>query len=118
MAYVFDTEDFMFRKRRKKKPLYQNGSCNGASNGSSSRVKRIPEVYSHLMCRCRKLVIEAITGWTFLSKLKPEGTERTCEHVAANSLFQPGRLQPSTSITTAEYYDPVATSLYLQLALH
>ncbi|KAL2559314.1 Uncharacterized protein Fot_04053 [Forsythia ovata] len=78
----------------------------------------------HLGCsnkaRCRKLVIEAITGWTFLylSKLKPEGTERTCEHVAANSLFQPGRLQPSTSITTAEYYDPVATSLYLQLALH
>ncbi|KAL2543109.1 Paired amphipathic helix protein Sin3-like 4 [Abeliophyllum distichum] len=44
MAYVLDTEDFMFRKRRKMKPVYQNGSCNGASNGSSSRVKRIPKL--------------------------------------------------------------------------
>lgn len=37
-AYVFDTEDFVFRTRKRRKPSRQNGSCSGASD--SGRVRR------------------------------------------------------------------------------
>ncbi|KAI3452783.1 hypothetical protein Pfo_009446 [Paulownia fortunei] len=39
-AYVLDTEDFLYRRRKSRKTLYQNGFCNGASNGYSQKVRR------------------------------------------------------------------------------
>ncbi|KAL2519477.1 Paired amphipathic helix protein Sin3-like 4 [Abeliophyllum distichum] len=40
-AYVFDTEDFLFRSRKRRKPSHQNGLCNGASNGGRGRFPKL-----------------------------------------------------------------------------
>ncbi|KAI3467443.1 hypothetical protein Pfo_024106 [Paulownia fortunei] len=44
-AYVLDTEDFLYRIRKRRKALYHNGLRNGASSGTSNgcarRVKRL-----------------------------------------------------------------------------
>ncbi|KAL3511225.1 hypothetical protein ACH5RR_030626 [Cinchona calisaya] len=42
MYYVLDTEDFLFRKRKKCRLSHQNGSCNGhaeSSNGFSNKIR-------------------------------------------------------------------------------
>ncbi|RXH69830.1 hypothetical protein DVH24_007086 [Malus domestica] len=48
VSYVLDTEDFLFRTKKKRKSLHQNGSCHNlarSSNGSS-RVERFQRLLS------------------------------------------------------------------------
>ncbi|KAF7809233.1 paired amphipathic helix protein Sin3-like 4 isoform X1 [Senna tora] len=49
VSYVLDTEDFLFRMRRKRKALHQNSSCHEQANSSdkcSSRLQRFRRLFS------------------------------------------------------------------------
>ncbi|KAG8366233.1 hypothetical protein BUALT_Bualt17G0055200 [Buddleja alternifolia] len=50
ISYILDTEDFLFRTRKRRRALYHNGASGGATNGSSNgcsqRIKRRKLMFS------------------------------------------------------------------------